>query len=96
MTKESLLQYIDSQTGNGSMGVLMIRNYVERNMLSGLAFRCPNCDELIFWKGEKHCPSCGCELEDEDDHEQNLKSYAHDFDCTIEDAEKALRKGEEE
>lgn len=32
----------------------------------------------------------------EDYHEQNLKAYAHDFDCTIEEAEKALRKGEEE
>ena len=32
----------------------------------------------------------------EDYHEQNLKAYAHDFDCTIEEAEKALRKGEED
>ena len=32
----------------------------------------------------------------EDHHIQNLKAYAHDFDCTIEEAEKALRKGEEE
>ena len=27
----------------------------------------------------------------EDYHTQNLKAYAHDFDCTIEEAEKALR-----
>ena len=26
----------------------------------------------------------------EDYHEQNLKAYAHDFDCTIEEAEKEL------
>lgn len=31
-----------------------------------------------------------------DHHEHNLEEYAHDFDCTIEEAEKALRKGEEE
>ena len=31
-----------------------------------------------------------------DHHEHNLAEYAHDFDCTIEEAEKALRKGEEE
>ena len=29
-------------------------------------------------------------------HEHNLEEYARDFDCTIEEAEKALRKGEEE
>lgn len=28
----------------------------------------------------------------EDYHAQNLKAYAHDFNCTIEEAEKALRK----
>lgn len=28
----------------------------------------------------------------EDYHTQNLKAYAHDFDCTIEEAEEALRK----
>ena len=31
-----------------------------------------------------------------DHHERNLEEYARDFDCTIEEAEKALRKGEEE
>lgn len=28
----------------------------------------------------------------EDYHTQNLKAYAHDFDCSIEEAEEALRK----
>lgn len=28
-------------------------------------------------------------------HEHNLEAYAHDFDCTIEEAEKALRVEEE-
>lgn len=32
----------------------------------------------------------------EDYHTQNLKAYAHDFDCTIEEAEEALRIGEQE
>ena len=31
----------------------------------------------------------------EDYHEHNLAEYAHDFDCTIEEAEKALRVEEE-
>lgn len=63
----NLLKYIDERladpTTQGSVGLLMVRKYVEDNM--------------------------------EDHHIQNLKAYAHDFDCTIEEAEKALRIREE-
>ena len=37
-----------------------------------------------------------CDLCIKKHHENNLNAYAHDFDCTIEEAEKALRKGEHE
>ena len=67
MTKCDLLKYIDERladpTTKGSVGLLMVRQYVSDNM---------------------------------EEHEKNLKEYAHDFDCTIEEAEEALRKGEED
>ena len=66
MTKYDLLKYIDERladpTTKGSVGLLMVRQYVSDNM--------------------------------EDYHEQNLKAYAHDFDCTIEEALEIIREGE--